>query len=92
MTNTKQTATQTPTVKLVQCVDGQFLVSEFGPAVDLIAAMEIRGYAFLKLNANRSQRAELQGQPKFRGLNGPMWDGEGVIRYEDPSTTERLSQ
>lgn len=73
-------------VRLIQTVDGVSIRSEFGPEVDLVAAMEVRGYAFLKLNRNPNQRAELQGVPKFEGLNGPMWDGD-AIRYEDPETT-----
>lgn len=28
-------------------------------------------------------RRELRGQPKFRDLYGPMYDGPGVVRYED---------
>lgn len=42
-----------------------------------------------------SQREELYNQPKLRGLNGPMWNGYGIlkssgekvsiIRYEKPS-------
>jgi hypothetical protein len=77
--------------RLIQTVDGMAIRSEFGPEVDLVAAMEVRGYAFLKLNSNPRQRDELQGQPKFKGLNGPMWDGD-AIRYEDPATTRTVSQ
>lgn len=83
----------TPKIKarLIQCVDGLWIKSEFGPEVDLIAAMEVRGYAFAKLNNNPSQRAELQGQPKFQGVNGPMWDGD-AIRYECPAAYAAPSQ
>jgi hypothetical protein len=78
-------------VRLIQMVEGKMVRSDFGPEVDVIAAMEIRGYEFTKLNTNPSNRAELQGQPKFSGLNGPMWDGD-AIRYEDPKSYAALSQ
>lgn len=45
-------------------------------------------------NYNPAQREELQGQPKLKGLNGPMFNGYGnlkstseivaIIRYEEP--------
>lgn len=45
-------------------------------------------------NDNPAQREELQGQPKLKGLNGPMFNGFGnlkstgeqmvIIRYEKP--------
>lgn len=76
--------------RLIQMIDGEFLRSDFGPEVDLVAAMEIRGYAFVGLNSNPRQRVELQGQPKFRGLAGPMWDGD-AIRYEDAPANDALS-
>jgi len=79
-----------PTV-LIQTVDGLLIRSDFGPEVDVVAAMEVRGYRFRGTNHNPKQRAELQGAPKFDGLNGPMWDGD-AIRYEDPAAYRRLSQ
>ncbi len=77
-------------VRLFQTVDGAIIRSVFGPEVDVIAAMEVRGFAFLGPNRNHRHRAELQGAPKFRGLAGPMWDGD-AIRYEDPTTHTTLS-
>lgn len=74
---------------LIQNVDGDFIKSTFDTE-HLIPAMEIRGYAFAGQHSSRHTRAELQGQPKFAGLNGPMWDGDG-IRYECPAAYERLS-
>ena len=56
-----------------------------------IAQMEARGYEHIGFNLNGHQRQELQGQPKFKGVLGPMWDGHGVIRYETPKAYERLS-
>ena len=77
--------------RLVRTVKDAGMVREdFGPAVDLIAAMEVRGYGFAGLNSNPRQRAELQGQPKFYGLCGPMWDGD-AIRYEDAAANAALS-
>ncbi len=76
--------------RLVQNIDGQFIVTNFGPEAELIAAMEIRGYAYERMNENSKQRPELQGQPKFRGLLGPMWDGD-AIRYEDQKSYDILS-
>lgn len=49
------------------------------------------GYVIVGTNTNPRQRDELQGAPKFKGLLGPMWDGD-CLRYEDPKTYEELSQ
>lgn len=76
--------------RLIQTVDGMSLRHDFGPSVDLVVAMEVRGYKFIGNNSNPRQRTELQGAPKFKGLNGPMWDGD-CIRYEDPGTTKLVS-
>ncbi len=75
--------------RLIQYVAGQMCRSEFTDE-NLLPAMEVRGYALNGFNQNKSNRAELQGQPKFRGVLGPMWDGDAV-RYECPATYERLS-
>lgn len=77
--------------RLVRSIAGVGMVREdFGPAVDLVAAMEVRGYPLAGANSNPRQRAELQGQPKFDGLCGPMWDGD-AIRYEDTASYAVLS-
>lgn len=70
------------TYRLIQAVDGQFVTTDF-TAANVLAGMEVRGFAFQKLNTNPSQRAELQGEPKFAGLCGPMYGGDGILRYED---------
>ena len=75
--------------RLVHYVNGHFVKDEFTDE-NVIPAMEIRGYALNGLNKNSHQRAELQGQPKFKGVNGPMWDGDAV-RYEGPEAYKRLS-
>jgi hypothetical protein len=71
--------------RLYQMVDGASVASTFGPEVDLIAAMEVRGFTFTGANNNTRHRAELQGAPKFAGICGPMWDGD-ALRYEDQSS------
>lgn len=42
-------------------------------------------------NMNPSQRYELQGEPKLEGFLGPMWGGDGTIRYEDGAAYRELS-
>jgi hypothetical protein len=51
--------------------------------IDLLSA---RGIEFNGVHARRYTRSELQGQPKFKGICGPMWNGEEGIRYECPHT------
>lgn len=79
------------TYKLIQYVDGEFHVVTATPD-NVYAAFEVRGYqATGKVEDNPCRRAELQGHPKFMGLNGPMWDGPGMIRYETPAAYQVLS-
>ena len=82
--------------QLIQSVDGQLLDSLFNPNVDVIAAMEIRGYKYVGTCQNRGIRAELKDQPVFAGLAGPMFDGfdadgRPIVRYEDTSVNKVLS-
>ena len=76
--------------KLIQSVEGMTLVSDFAHE-NIVAAMTTRGYAFLGLTTSKSLRAELQGQPKFRGVAGPMWGGDHQ-RYECAETTRTVTQ
>lgn len=77
--------------RLVQNVEGIFVVTEFEQGLDaFLAAMEVRDFRFVKFNDNKRQRAELQGAPIFGSLCGPMWDG-GAIRYEDTKSNDILS-
>jgi hypothetical protein len=61
-----------------------------------IVAFAERGYV-LAAYYNGPARAELQGQPQFHGLLGPMWGGNDgefggpIIRYEDQSSYDVLS-
>jgi hypothetical protein len=85
-----------PIYKLVQMIDGDLHATKYGPESDFIAAMEIRGYEFTRLFKQAGIRQQLQGQPEFRGLLGPMWDeldarGSAVIRYEDHGAYDALS-
>lgn len=59
---------------------------------NLVAWCEIRGYDLRSPNNNPANRAELQGQPRFGGLCGPMWGGNGIIRYETAAAYAQLSQ
>lgn len=78
--------------RLIQVVDGRLDAAEFDEArgVDVVAAMALRGYQLTHLNANPRQRAELQGAPVFRGVLGPMFDGD-ALRYETQAAYEILS-
>ena len=75
--------------RLVQSVDGRMIATELTDH-NIIPAMEVRGFALNGLNDNPHHRIELQGQPKFSGVLGPMWDGD-TIRYEDSETYRALS-
>ena len=75
--------------RLIQNIDDQWLTSGF-EAADLIPSMEAQDFKHMGFNTNKSQGAELQGQPKFEGVIGPVW-GEDHIRYEDEASYDRLS-
>ena len=82
------------TVRLIQMVEGQMVPTEF-PIESLIPAMAVRGYPFVGFNGQLSGRfklrEEIAGQPIFSGLCGPMYDGPGIVRYEDGESYEVLS-
>lgn len=75
--------------RLIQTVDGKLTQTDFD-IENIIAAMSVRGFEFIDVNSNPRQRAELQGQPKFKGVTGPMWDGD-AIRYECPESYAQIS-
>jgi hypothetical protein len=61
-----------------------------------VVAFAERGFVLAAYMDNPRVRTELQGQPKFEGLYGPMWggwddDGQAVIRYEDHGSYDFLS-
>ena len=56
---------------------------------DAVNRAAVEGFELQSFNSNPAQRAQLQGQPKFVGLVGPMWDGN-AIRYEDRAAYQEL--
>lgn len=76
--------------KLVQRIDDDWIVTEADNPLDMIDRMEARGYPYRGIHDNPRTRDELQGQPEFTGLLGPMYDGD-AIRYENPEAYHALS-
>lgn len=74
--------------RLIQAVEGRMVATEVN-GDNIYATMDIRGYEFAGLNNNHRQRIELQGQPIFKGVAGPMWDGDAV-RYECAEAFARI--
>ena len=60
---------------------------------DVQAALEGRGYtvAGYKRSFRIPLRPELEGQPEVDQLVGPMYDGDGCIRYESAKANDFLS-
>ncbi|HEY1900746.1 MAG TPA: hypothetical protein VGG49_13240 [Steroidobacteraceae bacterium] len=83
-------------VNLVQMADKKLVASQFA-IENLASVMEVRGFKQVGVIEQRpgdriQLRAELIGQPKFEQLAGPMYDGPGVIRYEDWLANDVLSR
>jgi hypothetical protein len=82
------------TVKLVQMVEGVMIPSTT-KIEHLEAFMAARGFVPKGTQPTHSGafavREEIAGQPRFAGLAGPMYDGPGVVRYEDIAANEHLS-
>ena len=57
---------------------------------DFTTAMVQSGFAASGINNTPRQRRELNGQPCFATLLGPMWDGDAV-RYESAKVYAELS-
>ena len=86
--------------KLVQEIEGSLIASEFEES-NFLQAMEVRGFTLVGLqDAKRFAggaprrtplRDELHHQPIFAQLCGPMYDGPGVVRYEDQKSNDMLS-
>src|SRR6516165_7130715 len=53
---------------------------------DIFAWAGARGLSIAKHNDDKCHRAKLQGQPIISSLYGPMWGGDGIVRYEDRSS------
>ena len=73
--------------RIVQNVDGEWITSE---PTDIIAWANVTGRTIVGYMNRPKVRAELQGQPMFSDLCGPMWDGD-AIRYEDQRSNDILS-
>lgn len=73
-------------------MDGTKCVYDLPTEIKTVEQMES---LICDFNYNPANREELQGQPKLKGLNGPMFNGFGtlastgetvaIIRYEKPS-------
>jgi hypothetical protein len=82
------TVLETPyTIRVVTTKGNHLFRPEDGNPVERMLAL---GYVQTGVNRNPRQREELQGAPRFRGLVGPMWDGD-ALRYEDSKTYSDLS-
>src|SRR3546814_2995870 len=57
----------------------------------IVSRAAVEGLQCSGYDSNPSQRPELQGAPKFKGVCGPMWDGD-AIRYECSATYAELSK
>lgn len=81
--------------RFVQLVEGSWIVTDF-TADNVVPAMSIRGHEYTGPCTRKQLRTELQGQPMFSGINGPMWGGEEiggyVVRYESRDAYDRLSK
>lgn len=78
---------------LVRMVEGRMVADVISHEADLIAALEVRGYALKGQATRRGLRPELQGAPTFEGLMGPCWGGDDhPLRYEDAEVSKILSQ
>lgn len=83
-------------VELVREFGNQMIAERF-PVDGVFAAMEIRGYKpsgvfqDKEFAPGKKYRDELIGQPIFENLCGPMFGGDGVVRYESWVVYDRLS-
>jgi hypothetical protein len=66
-------------------------VLSFDDASKLVAAMRSKGIRQTGVDRSGAIRRELQGQPTFDKLAGPMYDGPKKVRYETWELNERLS-
>jgi len=59
-----------------------------------IRMMEKNGFRQVGVNdgpMSLRHRPEMQGAPKFKGVMGPMWGGNGKVRYETAEVYRQLS-
>jgi hypothetical protein len=68
-------------------------VMQFKDSDSLIAKMKTFGIRHTGYHETYGrQRPELESQPKFDNLLGPMYDGPGKVRYETLEAYEQLSR
>lgn len=82
--------------KLVMMIDGEFVTVTSHSRAAFRVALKGLGFWPAGLETRTVLRAELQGEGRFDGLAGPMWDGagedgRGAIRYEDHDAHAHLS-
>lgn len=78
-------------VRLVRTIEDRLVAQEFD-IEHILNHMAALGFEYAGRTKKGSHlRSELQDQPRFVGLAGPMWDGD-AIRYEDQATNEYLSR
>jgi hypothetical protein len=70
------------------------IVTETGhQTVATVAEVEALGYPLTGVSGtSRVVRQELQGQPTFEGLCGPMWQNAETLRYETWKAYELYSR
>lgn len=95
------------TYKIVQAIryangPAEFVVTLAETEEALFANMKVRGGGKFVRRQDAAKypdgrprriplRPELHGQPIFSGFCGPMYDGPGLIRYEDAAANDILS-
>jgi hypothetical protein len=78
--------------KLVTMKDGSMVAEIYHTPEALAAAVRRLGGHQTGVEESTRRRVELQGQPIFNNLLGPMYDGPGTIRYEDSAAYDILSR
>lgn len=82
-------------VRIVQMVEGRLVASDF-PLEQIEDAMTALGQREVgrqpaEYSPGKRYCEEIIGQPIFSGFCGPMYGGEGIVRYEDQASNDVLS-
>jgi hypothetical protein len=83
-----------PAYRIITTEKRQLVTTELPNRAALDAWVAEHGLAIVGEKRQRGSiplAAEILGQPIIGGLHGPMWDGEGVVRYEDTDAYYLLS-
>jgi len=67
-------------------------VGSFSDVQDFERALAAKGIRKIGVSRSQSLRKELQGQPMFDSLIGPMYDGPKKVRYETSDVNDTLSR